>query len=134
MSLPRVQFSVRWMLVVVAVAGVSLAAFRIHPALGVFVAGVSSLALVRVFGAVERRKAESQQTGSAELVRTSIVSLLIALVILVASCVPGFFIFPLTNATRMHETPRVTAVGLVGIGISGLLGIPIASFLRRRPW
>jgi len=72
---------------------------------------------------------------SAELLRTSLGSALIATTILVASLLPALFILPMINVSpRMHQTPGIYTEDIVGIVIAAVLAFPIAALLRRRLW
>ena len=122
-------------MIVIVAADLGFASFRIHPALGGFVASVLCLSLIRIFGAIDRFQARGMPMRTAELVRTSIASAIIATTILVASLVPAFFILPMTILPLpMHHEPSVDTEAIVGIVIAAVLAFPIAALLRRRLW
>jgi hypothetical protein len=123
------------MIVVVAAAGVCYVAIRAHPSLGALVAGITGLALIRTFEAIDRFGLKGTTLRPTDVVRSFLVSTFIAGTILLAALLPSFCLFAVINAPRTgHLTPRVRAEDLVGIVIAALVGLPIASLMRRRLW
>jgi hypothetical protein len=86
------RITVRRMMVVIAVAGLCFATFRIHPSLGGLVASVFCLSLMRIFGTIDRSQARGTPMRCAEVVRISVGSALIAATFLLASLIPSVFI------------------------------------------
>jgi hypothetical protein len=134
MYIPRVRLTIRGMMVVVALAGLTFAAFRVNPAIGVLVGSVSCLTLIRVLGVIGRANAGGTPLGRAGIVRCSLALAFIVASLLVVSMLPSLFIFPIINRARMHETPRLHADDVLWICVAALMGIPIASVFRRRLW
>jgi hypothetical protein len=121
-------------MVVVVLASLCLAAFRLHPSLGCFVTAVFCLAIIRTFGTIDRLGAIGSSMSLSKVIRTFIASVVVALTILVVSLLPGLCLMPVFSWTPMHQTPEFGFSSKMGIVISALIAITIASRLRRSLW
>lgn len=119
------RLSVRRIMALALMAGVSLAAARLHPALGCFTAAASGLALIRTFGKIDR----SLKMDSSEVIGTFFASVAVSTTIIVTSIMPGICLLPMIDQPEMHSVMKV-----VGLGVAALLALPIAIVMRRKLW
>jgi hypothetical protein len=119
-------------MVLVAITGVSAAAFRIHPSLGCFTGGVLCLAAIRTSTSLDRLRAAGEPIRLRTSSRLFLVSTLVASTILVANFVSiclisifcGWAFFRVDHPGDLEIAINVLA--------SILLSIPIITQLRRR--
>lgn len=129
------RLTVRGMMVLVAIAGVSSAAFRVHPALGCPVLSVLGLAALRTPTATDRLRGKGYAIRPWTVIRVFLNSLLVASTILAISLIPIILILPFYNRpAHYHYTFRFGWPQVVGIGVSALLAIPIITRMKRRLW
>jgi len=120
------RFTVRWMMLVVLFAGRSMAAARVHPALGCITAAVSGLALVRTFEHLGR----SPHKGVTRVIWTFLASVAISVTILSAAILPGLCLIPVIDPPQMHTSGDFGPPTVVGLVMAGLIVFPIAVILR----
>jgi hypothetical protein len=133
------RITVRQMMVLVAIAGLVMAAARTHLALGGFVASIFCLPLIRVYGAIDASWEKGAPTRSTEVVKTTLSSALVTATIMVPCLVTSllfFFFFDVFTGPRTaHPQPIVLDVKTIAsIVIAAAMAFPIAWIPRRRWW
>ncbi|SIO58217.1 hypothetical protein SAMN05444166_5595 [Singulisphaera sp. GP187] len=118
----------------VILAGFCLAAFQLHPAFGFLITGILSLAQIRTAGAINQARAMGLPIRPSVVIRTFVVSILVAATILGLSLIPGLCLMPAFNMPQMHAPPEFGLSSLVGVLFSAFVAIPIAILLRRCLW
>jgi hypothetical protein len=134
MSLPGLRFTMRRLMIVVALAGVNLAVARVDVFLGILVGLTSILALVRAFLATDRLRATGREVaadeGAALLIRSLGASLLLILVAASAFLAGGLVVMFLWINAGSHGRPPVGMAYVVGL----LAAIGVVYRLRCLYW
>jgi hypothetical protein len=110
-----------------------MTAIRLHPSLGCFTCGAFALALVRTSETLKHRRAGALPVTVPVVVVAFLRSLAVAVVILIASLVPSFFLFP-AYPINHARIPMFVWGDVMLILLSALLSVPIVAFLRRNIW
>ncbi len=128
----RIRVTVGRLMVTTASIGFGLAAFRLHPSLGVFVGCVSCLMLARTFGTIDRCRAEGLPTPAGwvfgVVFTSTIVATLLLALPLFALCLISCILGPPLGS---HPSPgEYIPVMVVGLPVTAFL----AYRLRRDLW
>ena len=128
----KYRLTVRGMMVLVAIAGVSSATARVHPALGFFVFSVLGLAAIRTFGSIGCLQSMSVSVRSFKAGRIFLSSTIVAATVFAAPLLSGLCLI-LLMPRPLHYVPDYRS--LIGeIVVAALMAMPIVVLLRRRLW
>ncbi|MDR3618482.1 MAG: hypothetical protein P4L85_03960 [Paludisphaera borealis] len=119
------------MMGLVAIAGVSAAVFRVHPALGCLAFSVLGLAALRTSTVIESLRADGASIRPWNAARIFLTSMLVASTILVAT----LFTVILFSSWAFYNVDHPTVLGSILILIpSAFLATPIVVLLKRWMW
>jgi hypothetical protein len=124
--------SIGGLMVLIAVGCVVLAAFRVHPALGAYCLGVSTITCARI--AARRRSQPTKQRKRVRHWDTFTILLTVsssAILLLTSSGLALIIEVLLDLPIEIHSQPRFTWTAMAKIVLSSFVGIPTCWFFRR---
>jgi hypothetical protein len=139
MRLPRVRFTVRRMMLLVAAVGVLLGAYRWNPGLGIWALSLEWMALGRTFMLIDRRRDAGGRVTLRDGARLLLGSLGVALTICGGSGAAFLGCLLVTVVPFWHPDPGCNVEPMewfipYGLVISACVAVVAASHLKRRPW
>jgi hypothetical protein len=135
MRLPRVRYTVRRMMLLVAAFAASMALGRVSPAVGITAAVLLVLALIRSFEVIDRFHALDRLITPALALGTFLSSICAAAGIFVGSCFPAFVAYEFAFASRPTSCsgPLVSEI-IMPMCVAAAVGLLFACLLRRQLW
>lgn len=137
MSRPGIRFrlTVRRLMAMAMLAAVSLAAFRMNPSLGSFVARVLCLATIRTFRKLDAYEARDMPLVPKGAIRMFRQSTAVATVIIGVSTLALVLGYGLVVGARARPTPPFSPeLNPLGVFLGLLLALPTALWLRKKLW
>ena len=130
MQRTRMRMTVGWLLLVIAAIAVCLGAFRRHLSLGSFTTGVLALTLLRTSEIIGRHRDAGSPPASWLRARFALESLVIATIILGASCGTCLLILYAFSPVTSHGPPIEPATIPPGL----LAALWVCILMRGRLW